>query len=350
MSPFLSSPLRSLHSPHPTITIFSHSDGVCLLFVAPILSAFETIDEIEDTTPSTASRAESGPLLPTAGNFKLKRTDAIWYMLSLACSANIGSALTYTGNPQNMIVASDSIEVLPPWKFLLFMILPVTFSWLLSTYYLQYCWICQREAQELEKRDQGIYLSQFCPGFKILTRYPASSSMNTASNKLSLGDLSDDEEAAYSQVAGTGSRTRPRSNSQGSGSGTPRSRKSSKSASTTKKPISTAFICGAETAPLPDILSPSKPPTRRSLSTKPASMVGLAGLADLEVCALSMSACMSLCVSLYFHTHTNPSLLPPILSPYHCRTSQSMTTQLCRRLARLSLLRTPTCSSSLSPS
>eukprot|EP00606_Chrysophyceae_sp_TOSAG23-5_P001083 GSChrysophyteH2.ASY1.ANO1.699.1 assembled CDS len=227
------------------ISPFLTNDGVCLLFVAPILSAFETIDEIEDTTPSTASRAESGPLLPTAGNFKLKRTDAIWYMLSLACSANIGSALTYTGNPQNMIVASDSIDVLPPWKFLLFMMLPVTFSWLLSTYYLQYCWICQREAQELEKRDQGIYLSQFCPGFKILTRYPTSSSKSTASNKLSLGDLSDDEEAAYSQVVGTGSRTRPRSNSQGSGSGTPRSSKNSKSAAsafTTKKPISTAFI------------------------------------------------------------------------------------------------------------
>jgi Na+/H+ antiporter NhaD/arsenite permease-like protein len=65
---------------------FLTNDGVCLLFVEPILNAFESIDDNEGFDSDC--------------DFKLHKGDAMFFLLSLACSANIGSALTYTGNPQ----------------------------------------------------------------------------------------------------------------------------------------------------------------------------------------------------------------------------------------------------------
>ncbi len=58
---------------------FLTNDGVCLLFVEPLLKLFKS-----DGDPKS----------------KLHRSDAIYFLISLACSSNIGSALTYTGNPQ----------------------------------------------------------------------------------------------------------------------------------------------------------------------------------------------------------------------------------------------------------
>jgi Na+/H+ antiporter NhaD/arsenite permease-like protein len=51
-------------------------------------------------------RAPEGKKDPTAeygGDstlFALEKGDAFYFLISLACSSNIGSALTYTGNPQ----------------------------------------------------------------------------------------------------------------------------------------------------------------------------------------------------------------------------------------------------------
>ena len=66
------------------------NDGVCLLFVAPILVAFESINEDSTVTG----------VITISENMQLKKNDAVYFMLTLACSANIGSAVTYTGNPQ----------------------------------------------------------------------------------------------------------------------------------------------------------------------------------------------------------------------------------------------------------
>jgi Na+/H+ antiporter NhaD/arsenite permease-like protein len=66
----------------------------------------------------------------------LRKEDALYFLLALACSSNIGSALTYTGNPQNMIVASDSLEVLPSYKFLIYMLPATLFSWIISKNFL----------------------------------------------------------------------------------------------------------------------------------------------------------------------------------------------------------------------
>ena len=113
------------------ISPFLTNDGVCLLFVEPILNAFESAFNDSDNVDSEP------PLKLQDSTVKkslLESEDAIYFMLTLACSANIGSALTYTGNPQNMIVSQDAINVMPPYMFTGYMLLPSVVSWLLSKY------------------------------------------------------------------------------------------------------------------------------------------------------------------------------------------------------------------------
>ena len=151
------------------VSPFLTNDGVCLLFVEPILNAFEHLHPgngenmeagvdsgalvvagghsaveqqseraEEDTTCSTGKEggvarvATAQSAEGATGEQPLRREDALFFLLALACSSNLGSALTYTGNPQNMIVASDSNGVLPPYKFLIYMLPPTLFGWLIS--------------------------------------------------------------------------------------------------------------------------------------------------------------------------------------------------------------------------
>lgn len=76
---------------------FLTNDGVCLLFVEPLLSIF-TMEDSTELSPLTTS-----PRTPSSSSGKkevLTSADAVYFLLTLACSSNIGSALTYTGNPQ----------------------------------------------------------------------------------------------------------------------------------------------------------------------------------------------------------------------------------------------------------
>lgn len=129
---------------------FLTNDGVCLLFVEPILNAFESIDDCDGF---------EGDI-----EFKLRKSDAMFFLLSLACSSNIGSALTYTGNPQvmvqiiifvtctykndiwtqNMIVGGDAIEVLSPIRFLLYMIFPSVSVFFITILWIERCWMRER--------------------------------------------------------------------------------------------------------------------------------------------------------------------------------------------------------------
>jgi ABC-type multidrug transport system fused ATPase/permease subunit len=159
-----------------------------------------------------------------------------------------------------MIVASDSIDVLPPWKFLLYMALPVTFSFFLSTWYIQYCWVSAREQEELEENHHGIYMRACLPGFKILSRFPMSKHKNSRKHGTN-NDLSDDEEAAYkvatAKVPGTPSKSpRSRSNSRNT---TPRSNSNNSHDVIESQPRVTAYICGKEAMELPAALSPTHP-------------------------------------------------------------------------------------------
>lgn len=133
---------------------FLTNDGVCLLFVEIILSAFQDSPEdsalsptfaIESPSPSaegpnavvigneTAAQNERGEEnKPNSASRRLEKSDALYFLLALSCSSNIGSALTYTGNPQNMIVAQDALSVLSPMQFLAYMLLPTVLAWLMS--------------------------------------------------------------------------------------------------------------------------------------------------------------------------------------------------------------------------
>ncbi len=101
------------------IAPFLTNDGVCLLFVEPLLSVFDTtstgkivLDNSTNSAKSTLSTdvtvtdVESNvlndSLYPKTIEKKhvLNSKDAVYFLLTLACSSNIGSALTYTGNPQ----------------------------------------------------------------------------------------------------------------------------------------------------------------------------------------------------------------------------------------------------------
>jgi Na+/H+ antiporter NhaD/arsenite permease-like protein len=93
--------------------------------------ALAKVDNDVEAAAPAQSISQSAPAKKHTG-MKLERGDAVYFLMTLACSSNIGSALTYTGNPQNMIVAQDAIDVLPPIQFLAVMIIPSLVTWLMS--------------------------------------------------------------------------------------------------------------------------------------------------------------------------------------------------------------------------
>lgn len=156
------------------VSPFLTNDGVCLLFVEPILNAFELDHEAEQEVGKDGGEfqtlllsncyynivsvvllntGESSALTSSVHNIseikiqaaqetlpssqKLDRADIIYFLLALACSANIGSQITYTGNPQNMLLSQDAISVMPSYKFFIYMLLPSTTVWLISKLALQ---------------------------------------------------------------------------------------------------------------------------------------------------------------------------------------------------------------------
>lgn len=195
------------------VSPFLTNDGVCLLFVAPILAAFEALPR--EGSQAMLKDLESGAgSTASDGNVKLERADAIYFMFALACSANIGSSMTYTGNPQNMIVASDSIEVMPPIKFLGYMIAPAFLSFFVTIGYIEYCWMHHRRQKDLARTSPQLGLLECicCPGIQVKAVYPPSSTHALENDK------SVPMAAMASDHAGTAPRdatphTRSRSNS-----------------------------------------------------------------------------------------------------------------------------------------
>ena len=78
---------------------FLTNDGVCLLFVELILDAFDATKSISNNHLNTSlSSPEQRAKIVLLQEMPLETGDAIYFLLTLACSANIGSALTYTGH------------------------------------------------------------------------------------------------------------------------------------------------------------------------------------------------------------------------------------------------------------
>lgn len=121
-----------------TISPFLTNDGVCLLFVEPVLHVFEEVKRkghASECGDALSKHDETG----SRSVKKLCNSDALYFLLALACSTNIGSALTYTGNPQNMIVASDALGVMPSYKFLAYMLVPSLVTWFISKDFIDIC-------------------------------------------------------------------------------------------------------------------------------------------------------------------------------------------------------------------
>ena len=104
------------------------NDGVCILLVEPVLSAFV----VED---SEHERKSSVPHSIRNGN-----SEELFFLLAVACSANIGSVCTFTGNPQNILIGESLGEgTMGFGQFVLLMVLPATICWAITTAYLDHC-------------------------------------------------------------------------------------------------------------------------------------------------------------------------------------------------------------------
>lgn len=81
------------------IAPFLTNDGVCLLFVELIVDAFESVKNASQSDlEQNIIFADERSAMVKSRIMPLETGDTIYFMLTLACSANIGSALTYTGN------------------------------------------------------------------------------------------------------------------------------------------------------------------------------------------------------------------------------------------------------------
>lgn len=183
---------------------FLTNDGVCLLFVEPILNAFQhAID--------TGTSVES--VIPTA-ILTLEKGDAFYFLIALACSSNLGSCLTYTGNPQNMIIAEDALSVLPTYLFFLYMLLPGLLSWIVTTLWIERCWM---RARNLHKRMPNPFSNV---GMQLSNRHhavanPLNSSEHGSENGLvtdrkSDVNFSDDVEVNLASISGSNHNTKVR--------------------------------------------------------------------------------------------------------------------------------------------
>jgi Na+/H+ antiporter NhaD/arsenite permease-like protein len=110
---------------------FILNDGLCLMLVHPVLDAFVASATVSSSSPSST-------LSPERKSKSFLRSDAFYYMLTIACSANIGSTMTFSGNPQNLIVAQYVGRYMNCGTFFMYMFVPSTISWLITISLLNY--------------------------------------------------------------------------------------------------------------------------------------------------------------------------------------------------------------------
>ena len=70
------------------------------------------------------------------------------------------------------IVASDSIEVMPPIKFLAYMIVPSVISEYITLKYIEYCWLDNRKRMALAESQPNVGICECCPGVAVKATYP----------------------------------------------------------------------------------------------------------------------------------------------------------------------------------
>lgn len=117
---------------------FITNDGLCLMLVHPVLDAFKRPDKPSDETGNNNANSEddknqSGKAILGAED-KFCQADPFYFMLTIACSSNTGSAMTYTGNPQNIIVASYLSKYMNGGAFFALMVIPSLIAWGITAY------------------------------------------------------------------------------------------------------------------------------------------------------------------------------------------------------------------------
>ncbi len=97
-------------------SMFITNDGLCLFIVNPVLTQLAKLRHRKVTK------------------------DIFFYMLTICCSANIGSACTLQGNPQNIIINSYLVQrpVLNGGSFTGYLLLPSIICFVINTMYLDY--------------------------------------------------------------------------------------------------------------------------------------------------------------------------------------------------------------------
>lgn len=113
------------------ISPFILNDGLCLMIVHPLLDAFVNSSIYSE---SSALQLKSKHILtPT-----FAPTDPFYYLIGVVCSANIGSVLTYSGNPQNILIAAHLSKYMNCGIFFLLMFLPAFISWIITIYFINF--------------------------------------------------------------------------------------------------------------------------------------------------------------------------------------------------------------------
>jgi Na+/H+ antiporter NhaD/arsenite permease-like protein len=126
------------------------NDGVCLLLVDPVLDSFIPILPKTNAKPNASNcinvNADTVYTSNTDNDLNIPhdhRTNRFYLLLGLVCSANIGSVVTYCGNPQNIIiseslVSSNDEPLLYGYQFFGFMIFPAIISWIITVAVINY--------------------------------------------------------------------------------------------------------------------------------------------------------------------------------------------------------------------
>jgi Na+/H+ antiporter NhaD/arsenite permease-like protein len=190
------------------------NDGVCLMLVYPVLDAFIPLSSVssfsgEKSNQQTKKQADPAGGILTDSSQKLisqsqgkvvderansetssassssassfHRYDSFYFMLNIACSANIGSVMTYAGNPQNLIIAQYLSAYMNCAVYYLYMALPAVVTWILTLGYINYC--RKRTIQKL-KEESGISRSERQSSYyDLLTTASADEESSTAAAK-----------------------------------------------------------------------------------------------------------------------------------------------------------------------
>jgi di/tricarboxylate transporter len=145
------------------------NDGLCLMLVHPVLDAFakknrnaavglqgsskERRSGNQDEEANQLAASNDGEQEEFIGRGEdIGDHEAFYFMLNIACSANIGSVLTFAGNPQNLIIAQFLSRYMNCAIYYFYMIIPATITWILTIGLINY--LRKKESTKFQSKKQ----------------------------------------------------------------------------------------------------------------------------------------------------------------------------------------------------